>query len=90
VAFADASDGRITRHLTERFDTVGQQQSALSTSGGRERSFSPGMAATYNNNLELGRKIHFAMPPYWAFRVANNSATRSKAASGRTVVSRGT
>ncbi len=58
VPLADSADRRITRHLTERFDAVGQQQRAPAHPCGGERRLGPGMAAADDDDVESSWEDH--------------------------------
>jgi hypothetical protein len=52
MAFANATHGGVTGHLTQSFDVVGQQQGAGAHTCRRKRGFSTGMAATDYNDIK--------------------------------------
>ena len=58
MAFTNASDGRVTGHLTQGFNVVGQQQGLGTHACSRQRGLGTGMATTNDNDIETGRKIH--------------------------------
>jgi hypothetical protein len=58
MPLADAADRRIARHLTQRFDVVRQQQRTRTGARGNQRGFGTGMAATDDDHVVTGRKIH--------------------------------
>ena len=51
MAFADAADGRVTRHLPQRFDAVRQQQGVATHARGSKRGFAASVPATDNNYI---------------------------------------
>ncbi len=53
MALANAADGRIAAHLTKGLDVVAQQQCLAAHTRSGECSFSAGVAATDNNDIEL-------------------------------------
>ncbi len=58
VALADPADGRITGHLAQRLNVVGQQQGLAAHARGRQRGLGTGVATTNDNDIETGRKLH--------------------------------
>jgi hypothetical protein len=60
MTLADATNGWIAAHLSQRFDIVGQQECFYADSSGCERSFGTGMAAADNDDVKTGREIHHA------------------------------
>ena len=58
MAFANAADGRVTAHLPQRFNVVGEQQRFAAHAGSRERGFGSGMAAADNDHVEFLRVKH--------------------------------
>jgi len=63
VPLADPSDRRVARHLPQRFDAVGQEQSPAAHAGRRERSLASGVAAAHYDDIELGREQHARVNP---------------------------
>ena len=53
MTFANAANGRITAHLSERFDALRQQQGLHAHTRSRQRCLGSGMASAYNNDLKL-------------------------------------
>ena len=53
VPLADATDGRVAAHLSQRLDVVAQQQRLATHAGGRQRSLSSGMAAANDDDIEF-------------------------------------
>ncbi len=51
VTFADTTNGRITAHLSQGINVVGQQQSAGTHTRRRQRRLGPGMATPHNNHI---------------------------------------
>ena len=52
MAFADAADGGIARHLAEGVDILGEEQNARAGAVGGEGGFEPGMTAAHDKNIE--------------------------------------
>ena len=53
MTFADAPDGRITGHLTQRIHRVGEQQSGTAHTRGGQRRFDAGVTTTDHNQVKL-------------------------------------
>jgi hypothetical protein len=53
MAFADAANGRIAGHLSQRFDVLREQQSAPAHTGGGQGGFGAGVPATNDNDVEI-------------------------------------
>src|SRR6267378_2298592 len=53
VAFADAADRGIARHLPQRLDAVGQQEGAGTHAGSSKRGLGASVAATDHDDVEL-------------------------------------
>ena len=58
MSFADAADGRVARHLPERFDAMGQQQRLAPHARRRKRRLGAGVAATDDNYIKCRGEIH--------------------------------
>jgi hypothetical protein len=58
MTFADTPDRWVTRHLPNRFDVVGHQQSAGTAAGRSQRSFSARMTATNDDHVEVFGILH--------------------------------
>ncbi len=58
MALANATDGRVTGHLPQSLNVVGQQQGLRTHARSRQGGFSTGMATTNDNDIETGRKLH--------------------------------
>src|SRR4029450_7781029 len=58
MPFADPANGRVTGHLAQRFDAMGQQQRGASHTGAREGGFGPGVAATDDDDIEPSWEEH--------------------------------
>ena len=58
MALTDATDGRVTGHLSEGFDVVGQQQGFTPHACRRQRSLGAGMATTNHDHIKATGKIH--------------------------------
>ena len=52
VAFPDAADRRIARHLPQRLDVVRQQQRRTAHTSRRERRFGAGVTSADNDNVK--------------------------------------
>ena len=61
MAFADAADGRIARHLAERFDTVRQQQRFAAEPCRGQTGLGTGMTAADNDHAVVFRVFHGAL-----------------------------
>jgi hypothetical protein len=64
VPLADASYGRVTRHLPQRFDIVRQQKGFFAHARGREGGLGTGMPPTYDYYIEIFRINHYATAPF--------------------------
>ena len=53
-----AANSRITGHMTQCFDVMGQQHGLHAHASGSGSSFSTGMAATNDDNVELLMVLH--------------------------------
>ena len=58
MTFADTPDRWVTRHLPNRFDVVGHQQSAGTATGRGERGLGSGMAAADHNHIKCFGILH--------------------------------
>src|SRR5262249_2010520 len=58
VALANAPDGRVARHLTQRFKVVRQQQGPAAGSRRGEGGLGAGVTAADHDHIELGGKLH--------------------------------
>ena len=58
VPFPNAPDGRVARHLPQRFDVVGQQKGPTTGPRGRKRRLGPSVAATDHDDIESSGKLH--------------------------------
>ena len=58
VTLTNTTDGRVTAHLPNRFDTVRHQQRPGATSRRSERSLGTGMAATNHNHIKCFGVLH--------------------------------
>jgi hypothetical protein len=58
VAFADATDRWIARHLTEGFHAVRHKEGLATHPGSRQRRLGAGMATPYNNNIIYINMLH--------------------------------
>jgi hypothetical protein len=58
MPFPDTPYGRVARHLPQGLDVVGQQKGPTTGPRGRKRSLGPGVAATDNDDIELGGELH--------------------------------
>ena len=69
VAFTDAANGRVTAHLAQSFDLVGQQQGARACTRSGKRSLGAGVSATHHNHIEFFCIRHsggyYKRPPQW-------------------------
>lgn len=52
MPLADAANRRVTGHLAQRFDAVGQQKRARADTGRRKRSLGAGVTAADNNDIK--------------------------------------
>ena len=59
MAFPDAADSRIAGHLTQRIDTVSQQQRSTAHTGGRQARFRTSVTTTDDNDIELLWVLHY-------------------------------
>jgi hypothetical protein len=60
VAFANTTDGRVAAHLSQSLDILGQQQGFYALTGRSQRSLSPGVTATDNNDIIMILVTHSA------------------------------
>ena len=60
MAFADTPDRRVTGHLAQRFDIMGQQKGAPAHPGTCKSSLSAGVTTTDDDNVKLFRIVHLA------------------------------
>lgn len=51
MPFADTADGRVARHLPERFDVVGKQERVRAHAGGGQRGFCAGVSAADDDDV---------------------------------------
>ena len=58
VPLADPTDRRVTRHLAEGFNAMGEQQCSPTCPRGGERSLRSGVASAYHNYLEAFWEHH--------------------------------
>src|SRR5690606_20440493 len=58
MAFADAADGRIARHLAEGYDVVGQQQGSAAHARRGQAGLGAGMAAADDDDIKTFRVVH--------------------------------
>src|SRR5690554_3970140 len=58
MAFANATNGRITTRLPQSIEVVSQQLCFAAHAGCGQRSFSASMATTNDNGIKAGRVIH--------------------------------
>ena len=58
MAFAYAADGRVARHLPQRFDVVGQQQCGATHARGGKGRFGAGVASADDDDIKVPRIIH--------------------------------
>jgi hypothetical protein len=58
MAFADSPDGRVARHLSERFDVVREQEGLCACACGGKSGLSAGMSTTNDKYIKLCREIH--------------------------------
>lgn len=62
MAFADAADGGVARHLAEGFDIVAEQKRLRAHARSGERGFGAGMAAADHDYIVLfGVNHHFCI-----------------------------
>ena len=71
MALADAADGRIAGHLTQGFDTVGQQQRTAAHARAGERRFGAGVTAADDNYIKFFRVLRHFEPRCRELRVAS-------------------
>ena len=55
MSFCQSADGRVTRHLPDSIQVLGQHQCAAADSGGRQCRFDSGMSAPYYDYVIIGR-----------------------------------
>ena len=60
MTFANAPNGRITGHLTQRIHRVSEQQSGTAHTRSGQRRFDAGVTATDHNQVKLCRRVHNA------------------------------
>ena len=58
MTFADAADRRITRHLAQRIDTVGQQQRFATHAGSRQSRLGTGVSSANYYNVICINRLH--------------------------------
>ena len=58
MALANTANGRVTGHLAQGLNVVGQQQGLRTHARSRQCGFGTGMTTTNDNDIETGRKIH--------------------------------
>jgi hypothetical protein len=56
MAFAQPADGWITGHRADRSQVEAEQRDLRATSRGRRGGFGPGMAAAYDDDIELHQR----------------------------------
>ena len=62
MAFADAADRGVTRHLPQGFDIVGEQEGLGAHARSGQCRLSTGMAAAHHNYIVFNRIIHAFQP----------------------------
>jgi hypothetical protein len=62
VPLSNSANGRIARHLTQRFNIVGKQQRAAAHAGRGQRRLGSGVAAADNDYFKPVRKMHVFKP----------------------------
>jgi len=61
MAFADAANRRVARHLPQGLDIVAEQKRGAAHAGGSQGGFGAGVAAADNNHVKLGGVDHGAL-----------------------------
>jgi hypothetical protein len=51
MSFSDSTEGRVTRHLPQGLDAVGEQQRFAAHAGSHESGLGTSMSATNYNNI---------------------------------------
>src|SRR5690606_23193851 len=62
VAFADAADGRVARHLPQSLDVVGQQQRFAAHPRRGQTGRGAGVAAADHDDVKAVRVVHYRIP----------------------------